>query len=203
MARDLTQNQKDELGGETVRTTILIELDDAESTVLRLATADLTIGGEPYEGKLKPTSALRMSLIKKADKVSFEISNIDLLLGQDLIEDDAFFENAFAEFGAWHSGDGGWHDEKISGEIVSSQVDGDAVHCKFVSDVEAAVYNGVSIASEFTGLPPLRTNNFGDFNDLKNFPEEFDRIGSGKIDLFMDDFRYGRHYLPFEEFGAY
>lgn len=196
MARVLTGDQTTGLANETVHTTVKIV--PTTGSTLYLASADgITISSQAYDGRLKVTDALRMLLTKAIDKVSFEIENIDLVLGQTLITNDKFFINSVATFGAWHDNptSGEWHDEKIVGTITNSEVNGDFILCKFVSALDASDYGGIAIASIFTGIPPLNINNnigpISDFSDLLG--SGF--AGKGKLDLFGDDINV-RHFFP-------
>jgi len=201
MARELNTFQKSGLSDSKVHTTLKVTL--VNGSVLFLSTREVMIGDDLYEAKLKPTSALRMLLTKAIDKVTFEIQNQDLILGHKLIKDTKVFQNSFAIWGAIHNPPGGqWHDEKIVGTIKNAEIMGDKILCKFVSGLDDGVYSGVAINSVFTGLPPLAVNN----NNLGNVDigilddiGRFSGIGRGRIDYY-EDFRYGRYYLPEEDF---
>ena len=205
MARALTANQETGLAQETVHTTVKIV--PVSGSTLYLASADgITISAQAYDGRLKVTDALRMLLTKAIDKVSFEIENIDLLLGQSLITNDKFFNNSIATFGAWHNNSvsGEWHDEKIIGTITNSEINGDSVLCKFVSALDASNYGGIQINSIFKEKPPLAQNNNVPLSNINDFSNLL--YGASSRFGFKQELLYGeladRHYFPEDE-GVY
>lgn len=178
-----------------------IFLGDEAGSVLRVATSDFSLSSPTrvFLGKLE-CEGLRMGVSKATDGFNFTIDNISLVLGQTLIHTPNALDGTFAVFGFYfknlRTGDS-WYDEKIAGEIVRAEIDGEKISCRFVSDLDAAKYAGETIASVFPdvtvvqpGLPQPSSN------DLVNYyPDGY--IGRD-ISLLTDDPMYGRHYFPLE-----
>lgn len=202
MARILPTNVETMLPHCRVRTCITIIL--ANASVIRVADAGLTVGGNTFLPLLSSISPLRMGLTKSADQISGQISNISLAFGQTLIAEDGALDNNYTEIGVCfedlETGEK-YYDEKISGEIIKSQIDDENFSFKFESDLDAAEFYGKAVVTEFPdvvvvspNLPPRASDDFSDLINVYN-PNEGSIIAR-KLAGLTDDWNYGRFYLP-------
>ncbi|MGI8468262.1 MAG: hypothetical protein ACR2N3_07400 [Pyrinomonadaceae bacterium] len=196
--RNLTQNLLNTLEHCTVYETLYLEL--AAGTILRFATGEVVIGGNTYLGELKITSPLRMSLTKAADNISMEISNVTLALGQALISQPRALDGSFAVVGAYFKNNTTgeeFHDEKICGEIVASQIDGDKILISFLSETDAARYQGDLISEKFPNAELQRQSAAAPVEDFRQGVIDRQDILSRKMSPLTDDFQQdGRYSLP-------
>lgn len=203
MARDyLTQTQKDVLGRATRRITLAVTLGN--NAVLNFSTSDTNFGGIPYLGKLAPVDALNLELTAAVEGIDLKISNISLAFGRNLINTPDILSGTTAVLGAYFfDAETGieFADDKITGEIVVGDIDGDWVHVFFTSKVDAVEYGGVSIVSLFpdSAIPaaalPVPGNPI--YNDIDNPPRPGGGGGGGgKVSpIFADDYQSGGRYV--------
>lgn len=200
MARILDTELEASLEKCTVHTTLRIEL--AAGDILRLASAELLVNedgnDESYSGKLNVTDALRMTLTDATDRMNVEIDNAKLILGQALINQPGAFEKSFAMIGAYFKNPfttQEWHDDKIPGEVTTAEINGDTIPIYFLSELDAADYNGDAIADAFPdsqNTPAIPAP----VNDVYNPTDYMPEILKRKLDPVIDDYQTGRYYLP-------
>ncbi len=206
MARDyLTQPQKDVLGRAARRETLVVTLGDG--TMLYFSTGDTNSGGVTYLGKLAPVGALNLELTAAVEGIDLKISNITLAFGRNLINTPDILSGTTAVLGAYfYDADTGtqWHDDKITGEIIVGDIDGDWVNVFFTSKVDAAEYGGVSVVSFFPdSAVPLAAQPKPEepvYNDIDNRPTRGGGGGGGgdhKLSPLLDDYQNkGRYAMP-------
>lgn len=203
MGRILDENLETNLPHCEEHTTLKIVLADGV-TVFRFASAEVTItesDGEDYLylGRLIVSEALKMSLTVSLDRLSLQIDNTELELGQALIAVPRALDKCFAVLGTYFknpkTGEE-WHDEKLPGEITTSEINGEVIPINFISELDAGEYGGRNISSAFPdaqNTPQIPTPTGNDlFNPIDNFPP----LSRWKLDPLFDEMQSGRHYLP-------
>lgn len=150
MRDHITQSQQDVLDRARRRTTLSIRLGDGSE--LNVATGAVSFGGKTYLPKLAPVDALNLELTGATEGIKFQISNISLALGHELINTEDILTGLTAVVGCYfydEQTNTEFHDEKIVGKITVGDIDADFVQITFESLTAASFFNSVLISEAF------------------------------------------------------
>lgn len=126
-----------------------------------------------YLAKLKDVQSLDMSLAPEVDQLPFTAANADMVIGQTLTGPARRLDGARGTVGALFIDPDdpdittGQHiyDAKMPGEIVAGEIVDDQVSFTLLSDVDAVLVSGRTIASEFQWREPISNAPVADPND--------------------------------------
>lgn len=128
-----------------------------------------------YLAKLRNIQALEMSLEPEDDMTSFDVANVDTVMGQTLTGAERRLDGARAIVGTVFIDrndpdfSAGQHiyDAKMPGELVAGEVGDENVGFTLQSDVDAVVVSGRTIASEFQWREPVSVVPLRDPSDIR------------------------------------
>jgi hypothetical protein len=151
-------------------------------TVLRLATADVTVGGLLYAGHLRPTEGLKLTKTASLDRFAARVQNADRAMGLAVMDAENALEGALAVIGTVHvDPDSGaaHYDPRLPGLVVGAQVDEATSSVSFavVSDVDEAEYAGDLLSFFFPAGAPPPAEDHGVTNDLPPVAP----VGGGRV----------------------
>lgn len=197
--RELSTNHTNSLSHGVPRTALRITLGGGQE--LLFATGEFDLGGELFLGKISVKDALTLDLTSAQEGQQFNISNVELSLGHLLINTPNVLDNCAASVYGYHKNKETGEeflDEKMFGEIRTSDIDGELIDAKFVGDVDAAgVYQGELIAGDFPDaqIEQINAPSAPVFNDIVNV-DNGDPGYYGRYPVADDPFNGGMYVLP-------
>lgn len=153
-----------------------------------------------YKAKLRNIQSLDMSLDVEVDQQIFDAANVDTVIGQTLTGAERRLDGARATVGTIFIDpddpdfSAGQHiyDARMPGELVAGEVSDENVGFTLISDVDAVVISGRTIASEFQWREPISvaplTDPGGGGGDIGGSPG-----GPGDRGILGDDNGHGRY----------
>lgn len=132
------------------------------------------VSDRQYLAKLRNIQALEMSLVPEDDMITFDVANVDTVVGQTLTGAERRLDGARATVGtifidrADSNFAAGQHiyDARMPGELVAGEVADENVGFTLQSDVDAVTISGRTIASEFQWREPVSVVPLSDPLDL-------------------------------------
>lgn len=125
---------------ETQSTLVLTYSDGV--TVKRLATADLTIGGQHFTPFLKRVGEIQQSLAKTVDRVGITLQNVDKLFGLDIAGEASALDMAEAVVGRFFRNPRDEsqtaHANLFRGRVTNVSADENQITFDVISDIVAA-----------------------------------------------------------------
>lgn len=159
-------------------------------TVLRYATAELTVGTALYLGKLLPGDGTEMSLLRSTDNAELKVSNVDRALGQTISGVTNALDGAFGTLGVVHKDartGAVYYDQKMGGDVVRPQLDETAdppvVSFTLVPDIYNTDVTGRTFAEVFPYSEPAAPEDRRDPDDLPGRPGPGGSTGGGRPPL--------------------
>lgn len=154
-----------------------IDMILTSGTQLHLSSTQLFVDrfgvNRQYLGKLRDIGAVDMSLDIEADQMEFGVANTDMVMGRTLTSNVRELDGArgtrgviFIDTDLDFEDNQHIYDSTLPGEFLSSEVSDEAVGFSLISDVDAVVIAGRTIASEFQWQQPISNVPEFDPNDL-------------------------------------
>lgn len=153
MARDIDPELQALLDSGQFRRWPAIVITLGDGTVLRYSRAEFEAGGHIFSPRLADAGTLKMSLQGQAtDRQSLEISNLDLVLGQQVIAVEALDgATAMLATAFQHSSGTGpiYYVEKMPGDITTAPVSRERVKLEFVGELYSTIIGGERVGAIF------------------------------------------------------
>lgn len=153
MPRDLDPELEALIASGTFRRWPAIVITLGTGTVLRFSRAEFEAGGHTFQPKLGDAGTLRMSLAgQSSDRQEFEISNLDLVLGQQVIAAEALDgATAMLATAFQHSSGAGpvYYVEKMPGDITTAPISREKVKLAFVGELYGTIIAGEHVGAIF------------------------------------------------------
>jgi hypothetical protein len=181
MARVLDPDLQDliDTGHYESHTAVVITLGDAGETELHLATAEFSVGAQPFLAQLGENSPLKMSLTNATDRTGLKAQNVDGVIGQQLTGLPGALDGATAVLGMAFQDQQRlgpiFYDEKLPGDLLAGAVDKEWAEFAFVADIYGGQVVGETVSSVF----PYQDNSrpIGSGPDPDDLPDRGDPDG--------------------------
>jgi len=181
MPRDIPDELQALLDSGTVRRWPAIVITLGDGTVLRYSKAEFEAAGHTFQPRLADAGSLKMSLQgQSTDRQELQISNLDLVLGQQVVTAGmldgatAMLATAFQH----SSGEGPiYYVEKMPGDITTAPVSRDRVKLNFVGELYGTIIAGERVGAIFpysqdteTAVPQVTPIDPNDLEDPNGDP---------------------------------